>query len=116
MPRLAVSAVNLAFTILPDLAVSARKHHTTSVVLLAAFTWLGTMVMLRHAHRLASPISHARLAVSAVSLAFTILPDLAVSARKHHHPSQFADPIMLSTWLRAYDPTTQTIPLWSTGR
>ena len=42
-----------------------RRHYvlagTTSVVLLAAFTWLGTMVMLRHAHRLASPTSHARL-------------------------------------------------------
>ena len=32
------------------------------------------------------------------------------------HPSQFADPIMLSTWMRAYDPTTQTIPIWTTRR
>ena len=53
--------------------------------------------------------------VSGVSLAFTILPDLAVSARKHHHPSQFADPILLSNWLHAYDPETRTLPVWSTG-
>jgi uncharacterized protein len=98
----------------------ARRRYVlagaTTLVLLGFFTWLGTMVMLRNAHRLFNPVSHARLVVSAVSLAFTILPDLAVSARKHHHPSQFADPIMLSTWLQAYDPATQTIPLWSTGR
>jgi predicted metal-dependent hydrolase len=85
----------------------------TSLVLLAVFTWLGTMTMLRDAHRLLRPAGHARLVASGVSLAFTILPDLAVSARKRHHPTQFADPILLSTWLRSYDPATQTMPLWA---
>jgi predicted metal-dependent hydrolase len=84
----------------------------TSLVLLALFTWLGTMVMLRDAGRLFRPTSHVRLVVSGVSLAFTILPDLAVSARKHHHPSQFTDPILLSNWLQCYDPATGTLPVW----
>jgi predicted metal-dependent hydrolase len=98
----------------------ARRRYvlagTTSLLLLAVFTWLATMVQLAHARRLLNPLSHLRLLVSGIGLAFTILPDLAVSARKRHHPSQFADPILLSTWLRSYDPATGTVPVWSSAR
>jgi predicted metal-dependent hydrolase len=109
---------SVAFDVWKAVDGSRRRYvaaMATSLVLLGAFTWLGTMVMLKRAGRLFSPLSHLRLVIWAVSVAFTILPDAAVSIRKHHHPTQMADPILLSTWLRGYDPATRTMPLWSTG-
>ena len=47
-----------------------------------------------------------------MSLAFEVLPDMAVSAMPSHHPSDFSDPVWLGTSLRYFDPETGTMPLW----
>lgn len=84
-------------------------------VLLGWFAWLSAMVMLRDDGRLFSPVSHWRLLRWALSLAIELFPSMLVSALPGHRPSDFADPILLTTWLRQYDPATGTMPLWETA-
>lgn len=84
-------------------------------VLLGWFAWLSALVMLRDDGRLFSPVSHWRLLRWAVSLAFELFPSMLVSALPGHRPSDFADPILLTTWLRQYDPATGTMPIWETA-
>jgi hypothetical protein len=49
-----------------------------------------------------------------LSLAFELFPSMLVSALPSHRPEDFVDPILLTTWLRQYDPATQTMPIWET--
>jgi len=84
-------------------------------VLLGGFAWLSAMVMLRDDGRLFSPVSHWRLLRWSVSLAFELFPAMLVSALPGHGPDDFVDPILLTTWLRQYDPATDTMPIWETG-
>ncbi|MGB3410972.1 MAG: metal-dependent hydrolase [Microthrixaceae bacterium] len=86
-----------------------------SVALLAMFTTLGSLTMLRAQRRLFNPVAWWRLIVWSVSIAFEVLPNLFVSASKHHHPGDLADPIMLTTWLSHFDEETGSMPLWWTG-
>ena len=86
-----------------------------ALMVLTWFTFLSTLTMLRAQGRLLNPVAWWRLLVWGISLAFEVLPDLAVSAIPSHHPSDFTDPDVLTTWLRQYDPDTSTIPLWWTG-
>ena len=74
-----------------------------SLVLLTWFTVLGTVVQLWSSRRCWSPVAWWRLLRWSISLAFEVLPDLAVSAMPSHHPSQFSDPVLLSTWLDGFD-------------
>jgi predicted metal-dependent hydrolase len=83
-----------------------------SLVLLGTFTIAGTLVQLWDTRRIASPVAWFRLLRWSISLAFEVLADLGAAAMPKHHPSQFADPILLSTWLRSFDPETATMPLW----
>jgi predicted metal-dependent hydrolase len=83
-----------------------------ALVLLGWFVLAGTLAMMRDDHRLLHPMAHLRLVVWAVSVAFEILPTMFVSALPGHHPSSFADPPYLTTWLGGYDPSTATMPLW----
>jgi predicted metal-dependent hydrolase len=85
------------------------------MVLLGWYAWLSALVMLRDDGRLFSPVSHWRLVRWALSLAFELFPSMLVSALPGHRPSDFADPVLLTTWLRQYDPRTHTMPLWETG-
>jgi predicted metal-dependent hydrolase len=84
---------------------------TTSFVLLALFSTLGTLLMLFGDHRGLRPVTYFRLLRWSVSLAFVVLPDMVASAAPGHHPSDFSDPVWLTTWLRSFDPATGTIPV-----
>jgi uncharacterized protein len=75
-----------------------------SVLVMALVTVMATVAQLVHSGRILSPVAWWRLTRWAFSLAFTVLPDLFVSALPGHHPSQFSDPILLGTWLGAFDP------------
>jgi predicted metal-dependent hydrolase len=88
---------------------------TVGTILLGWFAWLSALVMLRDDGRLFSPVSHWRLFRWAVSLAFELFPSMLVSALPGHRPDDFVDPILLTTWLRQYDPATQTMPIWETA-
>ena len=83
--------------------------------LLGWFAWLSALVMLRDNGRLFSPVSHWRLFRWSLSLAFELFPSMLVSALPGHRPKDFADPILLTTWLRQYDPATGTMPIWETA-
>lgn len=92
---------------------------TISFALLVIFTTLGTLTMLwgrPGERRLFSPVAWFRLVRWSVSLAFELLPDMAVSSLPRHHPSDFTDPVWLSTWLRHFDPDSGTMPVWTPGR
>jgi len=74
-----------------------------SLVLLVGFTFAGSLVMLRSTRRLRFPVAWFRLARWSVSLAFTLLPMVAVSCLPGHHPRRFSDPVYLTQWLRGLD-------------
>ena len=76
------------------------------------FAFLAALVQLHGEKRLHKPICWFRLFSLGISMAFEVMPTLAVSATPGHHPSDFSDPIYLPTWLGQYDPVTQTMPLW----
>ncbi len=80
--------------------------------LLGLYVWLAALVMLRDDGRFWRPMTHLRLARWAVSAAFELFPAMLVSALPGHHPSDFTDPLYLTTLLRQYDPVTETMPLW----
>jgi hypothetical protein len=82
-----------------------------SVALLAVFTIVAALVMLKDQGRLRSPVAWWRLGRWSLSLAFEVLPDLAASASATHHPTDFTDPVLLTTWLRHFDPDTATVPV-----
>lgn len=86
-----------------------------SVVLLSWFTFLSVVVLLHAQRRLFHPVAWWRLTVWGISLAFEVLPDLFVSAMPSHHPDDFTDPGLLTSWLSHHDPTSGTMPLWWTG-
>lgn len=83
-----------------------------SFLILVWFTTLTTIVMVFGERRGFSPVAWCRLVVWAFSLAFALLPLMASSTLPSHHPSSFADPVYLPTWLKQYDPETGTMPLW----
>jgi predicted metal-dependent hydrolase len=82
-----------------------------SLLLLACFTWVGTVVQLWSTRRILSPVAWFRLVRWGLSLAFEVLPDLFAAAMPGHHPSQFSDPVLLVTWLEHFDPATGRDPL-----
>jgi len=88
---------------------------TVSILILSAYTLLATLLNLKAQGRLFYPVAWFRLFVCSTSLAWQVLPDVAASAMPSHHPSDFADPVVLSTWLRQYDPETASMPMWWTG-
>lgn len=86
---------------------------TTSFVILAWFTTIATLTMLVASRRWYHPVSYFRLLRWSVSLAFEVLPDMAASAMPSHHPSDFTDPELLTTWLARFDPESGTLPVWT---
>ena len=79
--------------------------------LLAWFTTIATLTMLHQDHRAFYPVTYFRLFRWSMSFAFTLLPTMLASSLPGHHPSQFADPLWLSAWLRQYDPETGLMPV-----
>ena len=84
---------------------------SVSVALLAFFVWTASLAQLKAQGRFWNPIAHLRMARWGVSVAFTMLPTLAVSALPGHTPRRFTDPIYLPKWLALFDPATGTIPV-----
>jgi predicted metal-dependent hydrolase len=84
-----------------------------AVVLLLAFTVSGSLAQLWSLRRLRYPVTWFRLVWWGISLAFTILPILAVSALPGHGPETMADPPYLRQWLRGVDPAAGTAPIWA---
>ena len=84
-----------------------------SVLLLAVFTVAGTTVMATKQRRLWLPVTWFRLTKWSIALAFEVLGDVFASALPKHHPRDFTDPVLLSAWLKYFDPATATMPLWT---
>jgi predicted metal-dependent hydrolase len=104
-----------AFDVYSEVDGSRLRYALAMVVgtaLLGLYVWLAALVMLRDDGRLWKLRTHLRLARWAVSAAFELFPAMLVSALPGHHPDDFADPLYLTTFLRQYDPVTQTMPLW----
>ena len=83
-----------------------------AVLQIGTFTALGALVQLWDERRLWKPVTWWRLARLTLSLTFSIVPVLVVSALPGHHPGQMTDPQYLRAWLGQYDPDTATMPLW----
>jgi predicted metal-dependent hydrolase len=100
---------SVAFDLWKAVDGSRRRYvfaMSISFVLLAWFSFLATLTMLFASGRWRRPSAWVRLVRWAFGLAFTVLPDLAVSATKRHHPTHFADPVFLTSWLSHADPET----------
>jgi predicted metal-dependent hydrolase len=74
-----------------------------SAVLVALFATWGALIQLFGERRLRNPLTWIRLAVLAVSVAFELLPSLAVASTRGHHPSDLADPSWFSAVLEGCD-------------
>lgn len=74
-----------------------------SFMLLIGFTFASVFVMLRATRRWRLPVAWFRLARWSLSLAFTLLPLVAVSCLPGHNPGAFTDPSYLPQWLRGLD-------------
>ena len=74
-----------------------------SLGLLIAFSFAGTLLMLRATKRLRYPVAWFRLARWSLSLAFALLPMVAVSCLPGQHPGRLSDPVYLTQWLRGLD-------------
>lgn len=81
-------------------------------VTIVFFAFLAALVQLHGEKRLHKPVCWYRLFKLGISMAFEVMPTLAVSALPGHHPSDFVDPIFLPAWLGQYDPVSGTMPLW----
>jgi predicted metal-dependent hydrolase len=74
-----------------------------SLTLLIGFSLVGSLLMLRSRRRLRLPVSWFRLGRWSISLAFRLLPLVAVSCLPGHHPRDLADPSFFTQWLRGVD-------------
>ena len=83
---------------------------TLSVAILVAYTVAATTIMVVADRRWYHPMTWFRLLRWSLSLAFTLLPIMAVSCLPSHHPSGLTDPTFLPAWLRQFDPETGTLP------
>ncbi len=105
---------SVAFDVYQAVDGSRLRHALAAFVtfsLLAWFTVLTTFALLFGSGRWRSPACWFRLVRWSVGIAFVTLPNLFVSLVPGHHPSDFADPPGLVTWLRYFDPATGTVPL-----
>jgi predicted metal-dependent hydrolase len=104
----------VAFDVWEELDGSRVRYVLAMLTTFSSFAWftaLGTLWMVMVTGRWYKPVTWFRLLRWSVSLAMTVLPDLAVSAMPSHHPSGFSDPVWLTTWLKSFDPETGTMPL-----
>jgi predicted metal-dependent hydrolase len=84
-----------------------------AVVIVAAFVVAGTTVTLAYERRLLHPVAWIRLTRWAVTFAFEVLTNLALSVFPGFHPEQLVDPLWYEVWLAEFDPETETVPVLS---
>ncbi len=75
-----------------------------SLVMLAVFTWWGTVAMMANAGRLFAVHRWIQLTGWSVAVAFEILPATAASVLNGHHPDDLADPGWYAAWLDQLEP------------
>ena len=95
-----------AFDVFEATDGSRRRYAAATAVslaLLIAFSFAGTMLMLRATKRLRYPVAWFRLVRWSLSLAFALLPMVAVSCLPGQHPRRLSDPVYLTQWLRGLD-------------
>lgn len=80
--------------------------------MLVWFIFLGTVVQLTAWRRVLSPVAWFRLLKWGFGFAFEVMPTMATTAMRSHHPSQQSDPAWMPGWLATFDPVTATIPVW----
>lgn len=80
--------------------------------MLVFFIFAGVVVQLTAWRRILSPVAWFRLWKWGLGFAFEVLPTMAITALRSHHPSQQADPAWMTQWLGTYDGATDTIPPW----
>jgi len=74
---------------------------TVAAVLLAVFSFAGTLCLLRSRGRLFSPRAHGRLLLWSVTFVFEAVTAMVLSCLPGHHPDDFTDPTYLTAWLAA---------------
>ena len=82
----------------------------TTTTILVWFVFLASLVQLHAEGRAHHPVVWFRLIRWSLSMAFSMLPTMAVSCLPGHHPDQLTDPVFLPRWLGRYDPATGTLP------
>ncbi len=80
--------------------------------MLVWFIFCGTVVQLTAWRRIASPVAWARLLRWGFGFVFEVVPTMALTATRGHHPSAQADPTWMPLWLSTFDPATGTLPVW----
>jgi predicted metal-dependent hydrolase len=104
----------VAFDVWEAIDGSRRRYAMamfTSFAILASYVTLASLIMAFSCGRGWRPVTYFRMLRWSLSMAFEVLPDMAASAMPGHHPSDFTDPVWLTTWLTHFDPATGTIPL-----
>lgn len=81
--------------------------------MLVFFILAGVIVQLAAWRRILSPVAWFRLWKWGLGFSFEVLPTMAITALRSHHPSQQADPAWMIQWLATYDTDTDTIPPWN---
>ena len=84
----------------------------TCFTMLVWFIFLGTVAQLTAWRRILSPVAWFRLWKWGIGFAFEVLPTMAITALRDHHPRDQADPAWMTLWLTTYDPATHTMPAW----
>lgn len=89
-------------------ALDGRRRRYVDNALLAACVVLsavvaGTVVQLHSTRRLWNPLSWVRLVWWATSVGMEVLPTLATSCLRGHHPSRLVDPSWYALWLADLD-------------
>lgn len=85
----------------------------TSFALLVWFIFLGTLVQLTATRRVFNPVAWIRLIGWGFGFAMEVLPTMAVTVLRGHHPSDLADPSWMPVWLSEYDAAAEEMPLWN---
>lgn len=81
-----------------------------SMVVLAAFAFLGTTVGLIHERRLVHPVAIFRLCRWSLGFVFGELPNMFASVLPGHHPSDFTDPTWFALYLVGLDGERTSLP------
>lgn len=86
---------------------------TMSLLMLAGFMFIGTVVQLAKTRRIFNPLAWARLIGWAFSFVFEVVPTMALTAAPGHHPTDLADPSWLAGWLHDEEPPSNDIAGWA---
>ncbi len=94
----------------------SRLRYVTAMAvcftMLVWFIFLSTVVQLTAWRRVLNPVAWFRLWKWGFAFAFEVMPTMAITVLRDHHPSQQADPTWMPMWLASYDPVANTIPNW----